>query len=157
MQESFNRRNVLQVIAAGLVSTRSVFAFPVATGPAESGNSDSAGTQLPCSVVFRENARFDPQPFGDLRYYLEGSTGEVRNFVAGYLELNVGQTPHAPHTHPEEEFMIFIEGHGELSLDGKVTAVRPGAVAYASGGCRHGLVNTGTARLMVYYLKWFAK
>ena len=157
MQESFNRRNILQVIAAGLVSSRSVFASPVATEPAESGDPGPAGAQLPCSVVFHEDARFDPQPFGDLRYYLEGSTGQLRNFVAGYLELNVGQTPHAPHTHPEEEFMIFIEGHGELSLDGKVTAVRPGAVAYASGGCRHGLVNTGTTRLIVYYLKWLGK
>lgn len=157
MQESLNRRNVLQGLAVGVISRRLAFAFPAAASPVEADSPVSTGTQLPCAIVSRENAKFDPQPFGDLRYYLEGSTGQVHNLIVGCLELKVGQTPHAPHTHPEEELMIFIDGRGELSLDGKVTVVGPGTVAYATGGCRHGLVNSGTTPLTVYYLKWIGR
>ncbi len=156
MQGPIDRRSVLQTLAVAIVSSRLVSA---GAGPAESAAAPGpVGPFLPAScVVFRHDAQLDVQPFGDLHYYLQGSTGQVQSLIVGYLELKVGRTPHAPHTHADEELMIFIEGRGEISLDGKVTAIGPGAVVYAAGGTRHGLVNTGTAPLKVYYLKWIGK
>jgi mannose-6-phosphate isomerase-like protein (cupin superfamily) len=147
MQKPFDRRSMLQVLAGGILASRLSSA---AANPLE-------GAPVSCSIVFHENATLDAQPFGVLHYYLESSTGELKSLIVGCLELKVGQTPHAPHTHPEEELMIFIEGHGEISLDGKVTTAGPGTVVFAAGGCRHGLVNTGPVPLTVYYLKWLGK
>jgi mannose-6-phosphate isomerase-like protein (cupin superfamily) len=155
MPRSFDRRSILQAIVGGILSSRISVASAV---PGKSADSPGpAGLPIPSSIVFRENAQLDVQPFGDLRYYLEGSTGQLQSLIVGCLELKVGKTPHAPHTHPEEELMIFIEGHGEISLEGKVTPVGPGAVVFSSGGSPHALVNTGTVPLTVYYLKWIGK
>lgn len=75
----------------------------------------------------------------------------------GSLELKSGQSPHPPHTHPEEELMIVTEGHGEISLEGKVTRVTPGSVMYAASNRLHGIVNTSSATLTFFWVKWLAK
>ena len=156
MQGPIDRRSILQALIAAIVSRRLA---SVGAGQAQLAvGAGRVGPLLPsAAVVFRENAQLDVQPFGDLHYYLQGVTPQLRNLIVGYLELKVGQTPHAPHTHTDEELMIFVEGCGEILLDGKVTTVCPGTVVYAGGGTQHGLVNTGKAPLKVYYLKWVGR
>src|SRR5438876_5397905 len=43
---------------------------------------------------------------GKAGLYLQGDTPGSTKFVTGRFVLDPGQTPHAPHTHPEEEVMI---------------------------------------------------
>ena len=57
---------------------------------------------------------------------------------AGMALLEPGASPHPPHRHPEEEFLIVAQGTGEIECDGKVTQVGPGAMlemAYRSTNC----------------------
>jgi quercetin dioxygenase-like cupin family protein len=65
-------------------------------------------------------------------------------------------TPHPPHEHPEEEFMVVTEGTGEISLDGKVTLAGPGSIMYCGAGRLHGITNTGKTPLLFYFFKWKA-
>src|SRR5216683_270691 len=74
--------------------------------------------------------------------------------TAGSLRLKPGMSPHAPHQHPEEEFMVITEGAGEISIDGKVTKVSPGSMMYCAAGTLHGIVNTGKDALLFYFYKW---
>ena len=43
----------------------------------------------------------------------------------GMCVLDPGATPHPPHQHPEEEFMIVASGTGVIEVDGKPTPVGP--------------------------------
>jgi mannose-6-phosphate isomerase-like protein (cupin superfamily) len=76
--------------------------------------------------------------------------------TAGSLLLKAGQSPHPPHQHPEEEFMVVTEGTGEISIDGKITKVGPGAMMYCGANKLHGIVNTGKKPLLFYFYKWKA-
>ena len=49
--------------------------------------------------------------------YLSGDTPASSKFITGRFVLPPGKSPHAPHTHPEEEVMIIESGHGEILCD----------------------------------------
>ena len=85
------------------------------------------------------------------RYFLQV---EAPGFVRWTQEVKAGMSPHAPHTHPEEEFMVITEGTGEISMEGKITKVAPGSMMYCAGNKLHGIVNTGKTPLLFYFYKW---
>jgi mannose-6-phosphate isomerase-like protein (cupin superfamily) len=54
-----------------------------------------------------------------------------------------GRHVHELHTHPDaEELVIITAGTGEFEIDGEVTQVRPGDVAYIPPDAEHELRNT---------------
>jgi mannose-6-phosphate isomerase-like protein (cupin superfamily) len=114
------------------------------------------GGGLPNAVVDGKAAKLTREPFGDQCIYFDGATPQLKAMTAGSLRLNPGMSPHPPHEHPEEEFMLVTEGTGEISVEGKVTAVGPGSMMYCSAGKLHGIVNTGKAPLLFYFYKWKA-
>ena len=134
------RRDVLKSV--------SLFAF--------AAGSVSGATKLPNVVVDEANAKVTHEPFGDLRIYFQGSTDQVKSMTAGSLRLKPGMTPHPPHQHPEEEFMVITEGSGEITVDGKKMKVGPGSMMYCAAGKLHGIVNTGKIPLLFYFYKWQA-
>jgi mannose-6-phosphate isomerase-like protein (cupin superfamily) len=111
---------------------------------------------LPNATLDEKKAKLTREPFGDLRIYFEGATAQVKSMTAGSLLLKAGMTPHPPHEHPEEEFMVVTEGTGEISLDGKVTLAGPGSIMYCGAGRLHGITNTGKTPLLFYFFKWKA-
>lgn len=112
--------------------------------------------KIPDVVGDAKNAKLTREPFGDLRIYFDGPTDQLKSMTAGSLLLKAGMTPHAPHKHPEEEFMVVTEGTGEISIDGKITKVVPGSMMYCAGNKLHGIVNTGKTPLLFYFYKWQA-
>jgi mannose-6-phosphate isomerase-like protein (cupin superfamily) len=111
---------------------------------------------LPNAVRDEKAAKLTREPFGDLRIYFEGPTDQVRSMTAGSLRLKPGMSPHPPHEHPEEEFMVIAEGTGEIVVDGKKSPVGPGSMMYCAAGRTHGIVNTGKTPLLFYFYKWRA-
>jgi len=140
MIEQLDRRTILQVVAGALL-------LP-STAPA---------AEIRDAVLSKQDGRLEAQPFGDLRVFLQGQTGTLTSLTFGSLELKAGQSPHAPHRHPEEEIMLITEGQGEISLEGRVTKVAPGSIMYAASNRLHGIVNTSDALLTFYYFKWLGK
>jgi mannose-6-phosphate isomerase-like protein (cupin superfamily) len=112
--------------------------------------------KLAGGVVDGAHAKVTHEPFGDLRVYCEGPTDQLKSMTAGSLLLNPGMSPHPPHQHEEEEFMVVTEGTGEISVDGKKTRVGPGSMMYSPANHLHGIVNTGKVPLLFYYYKWKA-
>jgi mannose-6-phosphate isomerase-like protein (cupin superfamily) len=86
--------------------------------------------------------------------YLAGDTPASTKFVTGRFVLEAGKSPHAPHTHAEEEVMIIESGHGEILCDGKTTKIGPGSVMYTTPNVSHGITNTGSEPIVFYYVKW---
>ena len=135
-----NRRDVMKIMTAALL--------PAAAS--------QAAARLPNAVHGSGQASLQREPFGDLRIYFDGPTDQLKAMTAGSLVLKPGMTPHAPHQHPEEEFMVITEGTGEISIEGRIMPVGPGSMMYCAAGRLHGIVNTGKAPLTFYFYKWRA-
>lgn len=118
--------------------------------------SQAFGAKLPDATMAAAAAKTTREPFGDLKIYFDGPTDQLKSVTCGSLLLKAGMTPHPPHQHPEEEFMIVTEGAGEISLDGKITKVTAGAIMYCAANKLHGIVNTGKTPLLFYFMKWKA-
>lgn len=117
--------------------------------------SASAAT-LPETTLSAAQAKLSKEPFGEHRVYFEGSTGQLKAMTAGSVRLNPGASPHPPHQHDEEEFLLVTEGAGEISIDGKVTRVAAGAMMYCGAKRVHGIANTGRTPMTFFYSKWKA-
>ncbi len=115
-----------------------------------------AAPRLPNATHAEQQAKLTKEPFGDLRIYFDGPTDQLKAMTAGSLRLKAGMTPHEPHKHPEEEFMVVTEGTGEISMEGKITKVGPGSMMYCGANKLHGIVNTGKTPLLFYFYKWKA-
>ena len=89
--------------------------------------------------------------------HYNGPTDQLSGLCAGIAVLDPGATPHPPHEHPEEEFLIVAAGTGEIECAGITTQVGPGAMMYCAGGTLHGITNTGTTPMTFYWSKWLAK
>jgi mannose-6-phosphate isomerase-like protein (cupin superfamily) len=107
-------------------------------------------------VVDESKAKVTHETFGDLKIYFDGATDQVRTMTAGSLRLKPGMSPHPPHEHPEEEFMVITEGTGDVTVEGKPFKVGPGSMMYCAAGKLHGIVNTGKTPLLFYFYKWKA-
>jgi quercetin dioxygenase-like cupin family protein len=140
MFQASDRRSILQTLAAGLA---------LAT--------QGKASQVSDQIISKDQARKQTEAFGEVRNFIEGGTDQLKGLSVGSIELKPGQAPHPPHTHPEEELLIVTDGHAEISLDGKVTAVGPGSIMYASSNRIHGIVNTWTVPMTFFWIKWMAK
>jgi mannose-6-phosphate isomerase-like protein (cupin superfamily) len=107
--------------------------------------------------VKMEIAKDKGAPVGEIGVYTSGDTPASSHFVTGRFVLPPGTTPHAPHTHVEEEVMIIEKGHGEIFCDGKTTKIGPGSVMFATPNAPHGITNTGSEPIVFYYIKWASK
>ena len=115
-----------------------------------------ANDRLPSVTRTPGDAKTTRETFGDNAVYFDGSTDQLKGLTMGSLRLKPGKEPHPPHQHPEEEILVIAEGTGEISVEGKVTKVAPGATMYCAGNKLHGIVNTGKAPMLFYYFKWKA-
>jgi mannose-6-phosphate isomerase-like protein (cupin superfamily) len=104
--------------------------------------------------VAMKEYRYEGQPAGKIGLYVQGETPASTQFVTGRFVLDPGKTPHAPHTHAEEEVMIVESGRGEIFCDGKTTKVGPGSVMFTTPNAPHGITNTGSEPIVFYYVKW---
>jgi len=137
---SLHRRALLTSLASALVSSNALHA-----------------QQLVSALLDPSRARLEPGAVGEHRIYFQGATEGLKNLIVGSLALKPGQQPHPPHTHVDEEVIVLVEGTGEINLNGKSSRVGPGEVMYAAPNCLHGIRNTGSTPLTLYYFKWIAK
>lgn len=88
--------------------------------------------------------------------HFNGPTDQLSGLCAGLAVLDPGASPHPPHRHPEEEFLIVAAGTGEIECDGTTTQVGPGDIMYCAGDILHGITNTGQLPMTFYWSKWLA-
>jgi mannose-6-phosphate isomerase-like protein (cupin superfamily) len=118
----------------------------------------SAAPKLPDGVIAAPASLASSAAIDGCRVFTHynGPTDQLSGLCAGIAILDPGASPHPPHEHPEEEFMIVAAGTGEIECAGKTTKVAPGAMMYCAGGTLHGIKNTGTTPLTFYWSKWLA-
>ena len=89
--------------------------------------------------------------------HYNGPTDQLATMCTGMVTLESGASPHPPHQHPEEEFMIVATGSGEIMVNGETTPVVPGSVMYCAANVLHGITNTGDVPMTFYFSKWLGK
>src|SRR3954451_12685132 len=118
---------------------------------------DTTSRKLPDGVLGLAALPADVQNGCRVFVHYNGPTRQVSGMWRGMAVLDPGASPHPPHQHPEEEFMIVADGTGEIFCDGKTTKVGPGAIMYCAGNVLHGITNTGQVPMTFYWSKWTAK
>ena len=121
-------------------------------------SADRTAGKLPDGVVAPPDSFPRSAPVDGCRVFTHynGPTDQLSGMCAGIAVLDPGSTPHPPHRHPEEEFLIVTEGTGQIECDGVTTEVGPGAMMYCAGNTLHGITNTGTVPMTFYWSKWLA-
>jgi mannose-6-phosphate isomerase-like protein (cupin superfamily) len=113
--------------------------------------------KLPEGVLDLNAVAVDAQDGCTVFVHYNGPTDQLRGMCTGMAVLNPGASPHPPHQHPEEEFLIIASGTGEIECGGQITQVGPGAIMYCAGNTVHGIVNTGKVPMTFYWSKWLGK
>ena len=101
--------------------------------------------------------------FKDLPVVTLDNGGEQRRVMSGTLPtgefieihetvLPAGKMPHAPHKHPNSEWLFIQRGTLEYDNDGTIVPLGPGDIAFSASNVMHGLRNVGeaSARYIVF-------
>jgi quercetin dioxygenase-like cupin family protein len=97
------------------------------------------------------------QPHG----MFKGITSSIDDMRCHAAVLSPGHSPHPPHSHPEEELLIVLDGEAELliadepSYEGaRVKRVRRGDFAYYPAFQHHTIRNSGSSPVTYLMFKW---
>jgi mannose-6-phosphate isomerase-like protein (cupin superfamily) len=93
--------------------------------------------------------------FADLPVVKQDNGGVQRRVMSGTLPtgefieihetvLPAGKTPHAPHHHPNSEWLFIQTGTLEYDNAGTLVRVGPGDIIFSASNVTHGLHNIGT-------------
>ncbi|HEY0968630.1 MAG TPA: cupin domain-containing protein [Opitutaceae bacterium] len=88
---------------------------------------------------------------GERRQVLDSPTATLANLECHITTLNIGETPHAAHRHPDEELIIVKDGEIEATVDGVVTRGGPGSIFFFGSNSMHGMKNVG-GTVATYYV-----
>jgi len=116
----------------------------------------TAAKPLMRSCIFQWAAlKVEPTKTGERRGVFDAPTPTLARFEMHITTLNPGESPHAPHRHPEEEMMILKEGTVEEMQNGVTNRVETGGIIFCASNELHGMRNIGTNRATYYVLKWY--
>jgi len=120
-------------------------------------DAETSAPKLADGVTTLGAVAVETQPGCRVFVHYNGPTDMLSGMCTGMAVLDPGATPHPPHVHPEEEFMIVASGTGEIYCGGATTQVGPGDIMYCAGNVSHGITNTGAVPMTFYWSKWLAR
>jgi quercetin dioxygenase-like cupin family protein len=123
----------------------------------------------PCALV-TSSARTDPPILGSTaisweeiqakpasgrsRQVFRAPTATLDELELHVTTLPVGDSPHAPHKHPDEEVIIIKEGTVEAMVNGQARRLGPGSVIFQAADQMHGIRNAGDVPAVYHVIKW---
>jgi quercetin dioxygenase-like cupin family protein len=91
---------------------------------------------------------------GEKRQVFDTPTKTLQNLECHITTLNVGETAHPPHQHPDEEMLIIKEGTAEALVNGQLKRVGPGSIIFQASNILHNIKNVGTTPTTYYVVRW---
>ncbi len=108
---------------------------------------------LHCAIFNWKNLKVETKPSGERRAVFDSPTATLDRLECHITTLNPGESPHAPHRHPEEELMLVKEGTVEEIFEGQTNRVDAGGVIFCASNELHGMKNIGTNQATYFVIK----
>lgn len=118
------------------------------------GLAKSASSVMGSSVFDWKTIEEKPTKIGSTRKFFQEPTATLDELECHVTTLNPGQTPHAPHKHPDEELIIIKEGNVEVLNNGELKRVGPGSVIFQAANQLHSIRNIGQTPATYHVVKW---
>lgn len=109
---------------------------------------------LESNIISQDEADRQEFEWGTLYTYYSGESYGTTDGLAATAIIKSGWQIHPPHEHPEEEFLMVLEGEGTWHLNGEESPAKAGDMQYAAPWDIHGIKNTGTTPLTFVVWKW---
>jgi quercetin dioxygenase-like cupin family protein len=117
-----------------------------------SASSKTSGPVLK-SAVYNYSELSVEQEGGDAYIpVFEGNTHTGLHLKFHETDLAPGAVAHPPHRHAGEELFMVREGSLEVEIDGTVSHLGPGSVAYVASGAEHAIRNRSGASTRYFVL-----
>ena len=95
-----------------------------------------------------------PNKTGEVRTVVQAPTATLDELEIHITTLRAGETPHAPHQHPDEELLIVKEGTVEALVNGELKRVGPGSIIFQAANQLHGIRNVGDGPATYHVIRW---
>src|SRR5215207_2847106 len=82
-----------------------------------------------------------PNKTGEVRTVVQQPTATLDELEIHITTLNQGESPHAPHQHPDEELIVIKEGTVESLVNGESKRVGPGSIVFQAANQMHSIRN----------------
>jgi (S)-ureidoglycine aminohydrolase len=86
--------------------------------------------------------------------YFNRPTAMTTNYEMHITELKLKGASHKPHSHVDTEIILMINGHTEMTIDGKRFQAGPGDFYIIESGKMHGVANAGDTSCRYFAFKW---
>jgi len=107
------------------------------------------------SAIFDWNSfTAKPNKTGAVRTVVQQPTATLDELEIHITTLNKGESPHAPHQHPDEELVIVKEGTVESLVNGELKRVGPGSIIFQAANQMHSIRNVGDGPATYHVIKW---
>ena len=126
--------------------------FLAALGASSAG--PSPAPILGSTAVSWEEIQARGAPSAMYRQVFKDPTATLDELEMHVTTLPPGQTPHAPHKHPDEELIIIREGTVEAMVNGQTRRVGPGSVIFQASNQMHSIRNVGETPAVYHVIKW---
>ncbi len=115
---------------------------------------DQTPRRLPSSVFNWQKLEAKPTKVGARREVFDSATATLDRLECHVTTVNVGESPHDPHRHPDEELIIVKEGTLEVAINGQSQKAGPGSLFFYASNDLHGMRNVGDAPATYFVLRW---
>lgn len=95
-----------------------------------------------------------PNKTGAVRKVVQQPTATLDELEIHITTLDKGESPHAPHQHPDEELVIIKEGTVESLVNGELKRVGPGSIIFQAANQMHSIKNVGDGPATYHVIKW---
>ena len=92
---------------------------------------------------------------GSTRKFFKAPTSTLDQLSVHVTTLNLGESAHPPHQHPEEEMIIVKEGVLEALHNGQKVQMSAGSILFIAPNDLHGVRNAGTTPASYLVVKWW--
>ncbi|MBH0048737.1 cupin domain-containing protein [Pseudoalteromonas sp. SWYJZ19] len=113
--------------------------------------------QLTSSIVSPKDAHITHYEGGDFHTYFYGDTSLTKGAITGVAVIKPNNEIHPAHQHPDEEYLMIIEGSGTWTLNGKSQPALTGDILFAAPNDLHGIYNNGDVPLKFVIVRYQAK
>jgi (S)-ureidoglycine aminohydrolase len=120
---------------------RSLNALLLPESPQQMASDNSA--HLPSKVYVFDQLPVHKTDVLEYRQLVDGKTVDGCKFSVHESALQAGHEPHPAHHHNGEEMFLVLEGHLDVTINGKTSRIGKGSSAFVGSGDQHGFVNPG--------------